>query len=114
MADAVVGEDVARSMASAMEDSVNDDLEVRLMNALDTGTRAGGQPDGQRSAALLVYENEGYSIMNLRVDDDPDPMAALWQVFNKMQPLMPYYKERPDHPEIGRVYDWAKARGIDF
>jgi uncharacterized Ntn-hydrolase superfamily protein len=97
-----------------MEESVNADLEVRLMNALDAGTRAGGQPDGQRSAALLVYENEGYGIMNLRVDDDTDPMAALWRVFNKMQPLMPYYKERPDNPEIGRVYDWAQARGIDF
>jgi uncharacterized Ntn-hydrolase superfamily protein len=114
MANAVVGEHVAKSMASAMEESVNADLEVRLMNALDAGTRAGGQPDGQRSAALLVYENEGYGIMNLRVDDDTDPMAALWRVFNKMQPLMPYYKERPDNPEIGRVYDWAQARGIDF
>jgi uncharacterized Ntn-hydrolase superfamily protein len=60
MANAVVGEHVAKSMASAMEESVNADLEVRLMNALDAGTRAGGQPDGQRSAALLVYENEGY------------------------------------------------------
>lgn len=114
MANAVVGENVASSMANVMEGSANDDLEVRLINALDAGTRAGGQPDGQRSAALLVYENEGYGIMNLRVDDDTDPMAALWRVFNKMQPLIPYYKERPDNPEIGRVYDWAKARGIDF
>jgi hypothetical protein len=52
--------------------------------------------------------------MNLRVDDDTDPMAALWRVFNKMQPLVPYYQARPDNPEIGRVYDWAKARGIGF
>ena len=114
MANAVVSEEVANSMARAMEEAVDADLEVRLMNALDAGTRAGGQPDGQRSAALLVYENEGYGIMNLRVDDDPEPMAGLWRVFNKMQALMPYYKERPDNPEIGRVYDWAKARGIDF
>jgi hypothetical protein len=26
----------------------------------------------------------------------------------------PCYKARPDNPEIGRVYDWATARGIDF
>ncbi len=58
------------------------------MQALDAGTRAGGPPEGQRSAALLVYENEGYGIMNLRVDDDTDPMVALWRLFNKMQPLV--------------------------
>ena len=114
MANGVVSEHVVSAMARSMEETVESDLEARLMQALDAGARAGGQPDGERSAALLVYENEGYGIMNLRVDDDADPMTALWRVFKKMQPLMPYYKERPDNPEIGRVYDWAKARGIDF
>lgn len=113
MANAVV-EGVVEAMAETMESSVEEELEVRLMQAIDAGTRAGGQPDGQRSAGILVYENEGYGIVNLRVDDAKDPMAALWQVFNKMQPLIPFYKERPDNPEIGRVYDWARERGLEF
>jgi uncharacterized Ntn-hydrolase superfamily protein len=114
MANAVVSEEVVGSMARVMDMSVDDDLEVRLMQAIDAGTEAGGQPDGQRSAAILVYENEGYAIINLRADDHTDPMEALWRVFNKMQPLIPYYKERPDNPEIGRVYDWARERGLEL
>lgn len=105
---------VAEAMAEAMRASVDDDIETRLMKALDAGTRAGGQPTGQRSAALLVAENEGYTIMNLRVDDNPDPMTELWRLFHKLHPLVPYYRERPDNPSIGRIYDWAKARGIEY
>ena len=61
---------------------------------------------------MLVYENEGYSIINLRVDDSDTPMVELRRLFNQLQPLLPYYKERPDNPTIGRVSDWAKARGV--
>jgi uncharacterized Ntn-hydrolase superfamily protein len=114
MGNAVVSEAVVGSMAQAMQASIDEDLECRLMQAIDAGTQVGGQPDGQRSAAILVYENEGYGIMNLRVDDDAEPMQALWRVFNKMRPLMPYYKQRPDDPTIGRVYDWARERGIEL
>jgi len=42
----------------------------------------------------------------------PEPTQELWRLFNKMYPLKPYYKERPDNPAIGRVSDWGKARGI--
>jgi uncharacterized Ntn-hydrolase superfamily protein len=109
-----VNEGVVEAMAASMQTSGEDDLETRLMKAIDAGTRAGGQPTGQRSAALLVAENEGYTIMNLRVDDNPDPMAELWRLFNKLHPLVPYYRERPDNPSIGRIYDWANARGITY
>jgi len=108
------GHNVVDDMAQAMALSVDDDLETRLMKAIDAGTRAGGQHNGQRSAALLVPENEGYTIMNLRVDDHADPMAELWRLFNKLHPLVPYYRERPDNPTIGRVDDWARAHGITY
>jgi uncharacterized Ntn-hydrolase superfamily protein len=113
IANAVV-DGVGEAMADALEASADEDIETRLMKSIDAGTRAGGQPTGQRSAVLLVAENEGYTIMNLRVDDNPEPMTELWRLFNKLHPLVPYYKERPDNPSIGRVYDWAKARGIPY
>ena len=69
-------------------------------------------PLNERQLQLRIVE--GYGIINLRVDDHVDPMEALWRVFNKMQPLIPYYKERPDNPEIGRVYDWARERGLEL
>lgn len=112
MGNALVGEGVVAAMAQAMRADPEADIETRLMQALDAGTKAGGQPDGQRSAAIVVYENEGYAIINLRVDECDDPMAELWRLFNKLHPLVPYYRERPDNPTIGRVVDWARARGI--
>lgn len=114
MGNALVHEGVVKAMATAMQESVADDLETRLMKAIDAGTAAGGQPDGQSAAAVLVYENEGYAIINLRVDDHAEPMQELWRLFNKLHPLVPYYKERPDNPTIGRVVDWARERGIEL
>jgi len=113
MANVVVGEQVVDAMAGALAD-MEPDVETRLMRAIEAGAAAGGQPDGQRSAGILVQENAGFAIVNLRVDDDPDPTAALRRLFDKLYPLIPYYRERPDNPTIGRVGDWAKARGIDF
>lgn len=112
MGNALVGEGVVQAMARALQESEDDDIETRLMKAIDAGTTAGGQPDGQRSAAVLVYENDGYAIINLRVDDHDEPMQELWRLFKKLHPLVPYYKQRPDDPTIGRVRDWAQERGI--
>src|SRR4051794_165622 len=93
MGNYLVGEGVAQAMASAMRETENEELEVRLIRAIDAGTNAGGQPNGQRSACLLVHENAGFSIFNLRVEDVPGPMPELWRLFNKMQPLAPYYRQ---------------------
>ncbi len=114
MGNALAGEQVAAAMADAMAATQAEDVEVRLMQAVEAGAAAGGQPDGQRSAGLLVYENEGFAIVNLRVDENPEPTAELRRLFDKLYPLIPYYRERPDNPTLGRVRDWAKARGIDF
>lgn len=112
MGNALVGEGVVAAMAEAMDQSADAEIEIRLMQALDAGTRAGGQPDGQRSAGLLVHENAGFAILDLRVDDHDDPMQELWRLFNRLHPLLPYYRERPDNPAIGRVGDWARKHGI--
>ena len=114
MGNALVGGEVVEAMASAMRSTPNEDIETRLMASLEAGTAAGGQPDGQRSAGLLVYENEGYDILNLRVDEHTEPMGELRRLFDKLYPLVPYYRERPDNPTIGRVVDWARERGIEF
>lgn len=113
LANAVV-DGVGEAMAGSMRGSGDDDIETRLLKSLEAGAAAGGQPTGQRSAALLVAENEGYTIMNLRVDDHPQPTDELRRLFDKLHPLVPYYRERPDNPSIGRVYDWAAARGIKY
>jgi len=111
MGNVLVGEGVVAAMAAAMADT-GAELETRLLRALEAGTAAGGQPDGQQSAALLVHENEGFAVMDLRVDDHPEPVGELRRLFDKLHPLLPYYRERPDNPAIGRVGDWARKHGI--
>jgi len=59
------------------------ELADRLVTALLAGDRAGGDRRGRQSAAILVVrEGGGYGgfndrYMDLRVDDDPDPVAKL-------------------------------------
>jgi hypothetical protein len=42
------------------------------MQAIDIGTKIDDQSDGQRSTAILVYENEGCGIITLWVDGHTD------------------------------------------
>jgi uncharacterized Ntn-hydrolase superfamily protein len=57
----------------------NEDLPFaqRLIAALRAGEVAGGDKRGKQSAALLVYGEEEWSDLDLRVDDHGDPLAEL-------------------------------------
>jgi uncharacterized Ntn-hydrolase superfamily protein len=49
----------------------------RLIMALRAGEAAGGDKRGKQSAALLIHDEEEYSLLDLRVDDHTDPLAEL-------------------------------------
>src|SRR6202051_5269414 len=49
----------------------------RLIAAMRAGEAAGGDKRGKQSAALLIYGDEGWSDLDLRVDDHLDPLAEL-------------------------------------
>jgi uncharacterized Ntn-hydrolase superfamily protein len=49
----------------------------RLIAAMHAGELAGGDKRGKQSAALLVYGEEEWSDLDLRVDDHVDPLAEL-------------------------------------
>jgi uncharacterized Ntn-hydrolase superfamily protein len=49
----------------------------RLIAALRAGDAAGGDKRGQQSAALLIYADEEWSDLDLRVDDHADPLGEL-------------------------------------
>jgi uncharacterized Ntn-hydrolase superfamily protein len=84
---AIAGREVVVAMARTFENS-SSDLAERLLNALDSGEKAGGIKQGKQSAALLVVrENGGYGgyndrFIDIRVDDDPVPLVELRRIYN--------------------------------
>lgn len=52
-------------------------LAQRLLAAMRSGEAAGGDKRGKQSAALLIYGEEEWSDLDLRVDDHADPLAEL-------------------------------------
>jgi len=49
----------------------------RLIAAMRSGEAAGGDKRGKQSAALVIYGEEEWSDLDLRVDDHADPLAEL-------------------------------------
>jgi uncharacterized Ntn-hydrolase superfamily protein len=49
----------------------------RLIAAMRAGEAAGGDKRGKQSAALLIYGDEEWAALDLRVDDHTDPLAEL-------------------------------------
>ncbi len=81
----LVDERTVQAMAEAFE-TTRGELAERLVAALAAGQAAGGDRRGQQSAGLLVVrEGGGYGGFNdryidLRVDDDPQPIEKLRQL----------------------------------
>ena len=78
-ANMMASEGIPAAMADAFE-AAEGELAVRLLGALEAGEAAGGDARGRISAALLVVPAEGESwrrTVDLRVDYDEDPLAAL-------------------------------------
>lgn len=94
----LVGENVVRAMAVAFEGSGSQELEERLMRAVEAGRDAGGQEEGQTSCALVVYERHSFPIVNLRVDVALEPVSEMRKIFDWFKPLIPYYVARTLDP----------------
>ena len=80
------------ALARAFESSADAPLADRLLDSLDQGAAAGGDRRGRQSAALLVAEKDaGYDgwdvLVDLRVDDHPDPISELQRLYQLHQLL---------------------------
>ncbi len=108
------GAHVVRAIHDGYLGSRGEPFEERLMRAIEAGRDVGGQyPEGQTSAALLVYKDKAVAHVDLRVDHSMEPIAELRRLLEWFKPLLPFYEERCDNPRVGRHKDWLKARGID-
>ena len=76
-------------------------LPRRLIGAMKAGEKVGGDKRGKQSAALVIYGNQDYSELDLRVDDHVEPLLELarleaasremWTEFHRFLPT----RERP-------------------
>jgi uncharacterized Ntn-hydrolase superfamily protein len=101
---------VPDAMAAAYE-AATGDLDERLLAALDAAEAEGGDVRGRQSAMLLVV---GRRKIDLRVDDNPDPLAEL----RRLHTLDRAYALTVDaeelvaegrHEEAARLFDVALA-----
>lgn len=81
-------------------------FEDRLMLALEAGRDAGGQVGGQVSAAILVYDQDRFARIDLRVDHHDEPVGELRRVFEAYRPYIPYYVQRQRDPRIPPWHLW--------
>jgi uncharacterized Ntn-hydrolase superfamily protein len=83
-ANLMANERVWPAMAAAYE-ATRGDLADKLLAALDAAQAAGGDVRGRQSAALVIVKGRSTGrpwvgadrVFDLRVDDDPDPLAEL-------------------------------------
>lgn len=115
LGNAITGPQVVDAMEQTFLASPNEDLEERLMRAVEAGRDAGGQPNGQRSAALLVYDKKEFSRVDLRVDIHESPEAELRRVFDIYRPAIPYYNMRQVDPHVPHLDSWLAEheRGVN-
>jgi uncharacterized Ntn-hydrolase superfamily protein len=75
------------ALAETFESSAGKRLAERLLDSLDAAEAAGGDSRGRQSAALIVVERDGgYAslsdvLVDLRVDDHPDPLVELRRIY---------------------------------
>ena len=79
----LVGEETVTALATTFEATKGRPLAERLLDCLAAAQAAGGDRRGQQSAALLIVERDGGyaglsdTLVDLRVDDHPDPVTEL-------------------------------------
>ena len=79
----LVGPQVVAATADFYREHAHLDFAERLMLALAAGEAAGGDKRGKQAAALLIYTQEDYCALDLRVDDHDEPITELKRLYAK-------------------------------
>jgi uncharacterized Ntn-hydrolase superfamily protein len=77
----LVSGDTVTGLVETFEARSGEPLAERLLAALEAGQAAGGDRRGRQSAALLVRAATEVAVVDLRVDEHPDPIGELRRVF---------------------------------
>ncbi len=85
----------------------------RLAAALQAGEAAGGDKRGKQSAALKIHSIEDYADVDLRVDDNPEPIAELQRLLRVYRADYEMFREViPTRANPAGIYDRAKIEEV--
>ena len=75
------------------------------MRSLEAGLASGGEEGPVHSAALIVYHQQDFPLVNLRVDwDDENPIKFLRKLWEDYRPQMGAYLQRAIDPTAAPSY----------
>jgi uncharacterized Ntn-hydrolase superfamily protein len=94
-----------RTMTDAFAKNADQHLAERLLRALEAGHDSGGEEGPVHSAALLVYLDQAFPLVWLRVDwDDANPIKNLRNLWDSYRPQMGAYLQRAVNPQKAPSY----------
>ncbi len=92
-------------MTDAFATNAGEHLAERLLRALEAGLDSGGEEGPVHSAALIVYHEQAFPLVNLRVDwDDENPIRVLRRLWTDYKPQMGAYLQRAIDPTQAPSY----------
>ncbi|HSF63209.1 MAG TPA: DUF1028 domain-containing protein [Paracoccaceae bacterium] len=71
---------VARTL-HAYQAAMDKPFADRLLIAMQAGEDAGGDKRGRQSACLVIYRDQDYAWLDIRADDDADPLTELRRLY---------------------------------
>jgi uncharacterized Ntn-hydrolase superfamily protein len=99
LANIVRSADVPKAMVKAFEADPGAPLAKRLIDALAMGHEAGSEFAPLVSTALIVADRFSFPYVDLRVDNDKDPIAALSRLWEIYEPQADLYVQRATDPD---------------
>ncbi len=92
-------------MTASFATNANQHLAERLVRALEAGLAIGGEEGPVHSAALIVYHEQSYPLVSLRVDwNDENPIANLRKLWEDYKPQVGAYLQRAIDPTQAPSY----------
>jgi len=109
----LAGPQVIAETARAYAENGAEPLAERLIRALEAGQAAGGDKRGRQSAALLIVSTEIYPYLDLRVDDNADPVPELRRLYEESKAeYLPFKDKLPSAANPAGVYGKALTEAI--
>jgi uncharacterized Ntn-hydrolase superfamily protein len=94
----LASERVLDAMVTGFQENRALTLAERLLAGLRAAADAGGEAGALRSAGLLVSAEVPWPVVDLRIDDDDEPVAALGALWQRYAPLRDDYVMRALNP----------------